>query len=445
MRALGGAEATVVTGPMSSPSWLYDGDEVIARLRDAGVAVERAEPSYVREKAGESVVVGYRLTAGDDVVPGYVRWCADPDRAAVEWHKALALVPTDTPLGAGAVRVGDRAVLRILPNDAGLRRARWYLTPRKLKRSLAEIDHGGRVLSGSATSVTPLTYKPERRVVARLDLGYRDRSRSSAILRYTARPTAVRLAATAAHLAARGVATARSIATLESGRVSIDELLPGADLRSAAVACGGDPSRVTVLASAVADQVSALHRAGPPTVAPIRRRDDELAAASTALRWLDGRGEVDARLADAVWDRLTVAARTAPVAPVALLHGDLHDRNILVDTAADGAASASLIDLERVAVGDPAIDLGYLAAHGIAGAIRRTDGHLVRDVVARVVADVADQQGVADDSLRLHTALGLVEAALTAARHLEGSRSPDLVSRLLETALAQLPGLPHRT
>lgn len=418
-------------------AWMLDADEVLARLGRSGVHVDGVRPTYLRDKPGESLVVGYDLWAGSTRGVGYLRWCGDPTRADVEWHKALAMGSVDTDLGPGVVRVDGRSILRILPNDARLRRARWYLHPRKLKRSLAGFDPDGRVLSGSATSVELLTYKPERRFVARLDLGYRDGHRRPVILRYTATPTATRLAAVATHLRANGVATAVSLARLEGGRVAIDELLGGVDLRTAASAVAHEPAAAEAVAGAVVDQLVTLHRAPTPAVAPVRARNDELAAAGAALGWLCGRGDVDARLARVLWHRLGAAAESLAAGSGVMVHGDLHDRNVLVDL--DAGPRAALIDLERVAIGEAALDLGCLAAHGVAGPILRNDLAAGR-LAATIVAEVMAREGIDERSVGLYTATGLVEAALTAARHLAADRVPEAIPRLLEAALTHCPG-----
>lgn len=54
--------------------------------------------------------------------------------------------------------------------------------------------------------------------------------------------------------------------------------------------------------------------------------------------------------------------------PVGLVHGDLHDRNLLL---VDGAGA--IIDLDSVGLGDPAVDVGNLAAHLVLRAMQRGD------------------------------------------------------------------------
>jgi aminoglycoside phosphotransferase (APT) family kinase protein len=429
--AVHGATESIAVEPF--PAWTLDGDDVAQRLSAAGLDIDRARPVYLRDKPGQTLVVGYELTHGATVERGYLRWCSDPRRAADDRRKAYAMSPTPSALGPGVVDVDDHATVRILPNDARLRRARWYLTPRKLKRTLCDLDHGGQTLSGSATSVTVLTYKPERRIVARIDLGYRDGHRTAVLMRYATRSHAPALASIAAHLRHHGVATARPIAQLERGAVGIDEFLDGVDLPRAA-ASGPAPQ----IAEAVADQIAAFHRVAPPSGVAVRPRDRELAAALESLAWLRVRRFAGRGLAATVGRGLVSASTRAAVAPAVLVHGDLHDRNVLVDVTAAGGPTAAVIDLERVAVGEAALDLGRLLAAGITGSLLTRPSSTDLAVIAGIVDGViARGDHVVDDpaALAFHVAKEMVAAALTAARHLETVAHPDLVERMLGAAL----------
>lgn len=85
-----------------------------------------------------------------------------------------------------------------------------------------------------------------------------------------------------------------------------------------------------------------------------------------ACRWLAAR--VPAWLANS-YDAVAESLGDPPPSGLrSLVHGDLHDRNVLLDGARGG-----IIDLDGVGVGDPAIDVGNLAAHVVLRALQRGD------------------------------------------------------------------------
>jgi aminoglycoside phosphotransferase (APT) family kinase protein len=82
-------------------------------------------------------------------------------------------------------------------------------------------------------------------------------------------------------------------------------------------------------------------------------------------------------------------------AVVALVHGDLHDRNLLLH-----GEEGVLIDLDSVGIGDPAIDVGNLAAHLVLRALQRGDSRRIGDTDADRLLDTAG----ATDRHRVHVA-----------------------------------------
>jgi aminoglycoside phosphotransferase (APT) family kinase protein len=78
--------------------------------------------------------------------------------------------------------------------------------------------------------------------------------------------------------------------------------------------------------------------------------------------WLERLAWHDSRMASRLRERARHVLgdlAALPVGRAALIHRDLHDKQILLDD--DGAVG--LIDLDTLTVGDPAIDLANLAAH----------------------------------------------------------------------------------
>ena len=249
-------------------------------------------------------------------------------------------------------------VLYGFPNDARLRRLRWYIDPLKLKRSLADLTEPAERISGRRTSVEVLRYKPERRVVTRVDLATTDGLSRSLLVRYGTRREAARVAAIAAHLRRNEVATPAPIAQLEDNRVAVDQFIEGDQLRDVVRNVGADSTEF-------ATALVRFHTTPAPGLTEHRSPDTDLEKAIRGLAgltaWAPSLGGEAAALAECLTAKLP-----ADNGPGMLLHGDLHAKNILVHRGV-----TSFVDLERVAVGPAAIDLGCFRAHAIALSIRQ--------------------------------------------------------------------------
>ncbi|CAN5319180.1 hypothetical protein BH20ACT3_BH20ACT3_04250 [soil metagenome] len=129
--------------------------------------------------------------------------------------------------------------------------------------------------------------------------------------------------------------------------------LPGESL----FACG-DGSGLARRWHAAGRAIAALHRGEP---GPQVGTHDAAAEASVTLRWLGlatAHGLLDPLdIADLLGD-----LREGPPGPLALLHRDLHDKQLLVDEAG-GETSVGVLDLDTLAVGERALDLANLLVH----------------------------------------------------------------------------------
>jgi aminoglycoside phosphotransferase (APT) family kinase protein len=199
-------------------------------------------------------------------------------------------------------------------------------------------------------------------------------------------------------------------------------LLPGRELATVDL----PDERRTELAAAVGRFLAALHaprlrsRIGPTLpVDPNRRADMPFRVAAT-------RGRLEELAEAGLWqttsevDALLDDAAALPPSPwIAVLHGDLHARHLLVD---DAGRAAGVIDWGDVCVGDPAIDLsiafGTFTGPARAALLddygRRVDG--LTELRARVLAvslaalllAYADDTGL--DGLRTEAARALGRA-----------------------------------
>lgn len=424
------------TSPLAS---YLDGDVLTERLQSLELPIEKAEACYIRHKPNESAIVGLRLQPSPalelpdwDVTWGYLRWFADVDRTETVHRKATTLRPRASVLGPGLTRVDAHALLYCFPNDARLRRLRWYLVPRKLKRSmegLQTINGFASVPSGHFTS-TVLRYKPERRLVAAIGLPGNETGQPDVVLRYTRNRRGRVLVERADRLGQSGVGVPRSLMCIDDGRVTVDEFVPGQQLRDYLQA----PKPDIGIAEHLATKLALFHHSslghGRPATAGLSRRSprDELARAAAGLQGL--------RIADSSLEPLVerIHCRLAENVPIdrpqfdVVLHGDLHSKNVMVDPAGD----LTFVDLERMALGPAAVDLGLLLAHSIAGAVRHglTVSSVPRHAVERYLAQVGRSGLHSGRSLGWHVAVGLVEQALLTSRYVEPLWS-DKAGRLL--------------
>ncbi|HEV2809673.1 MAG TPA: phosphotransferase [Acidimicrobiales bacterium] len=128
---------------------------------------------------------------------------------------------------------------------------------------------------------------------------------------------------------------------------------------------------------AVGRAVRALHDSTPPGGLPIHHPDGEV---DITARWVDqalAHGVLDpldrVRAADALDSLGTALGSLEPPPTLALVHRDLHDKQIVVADEDD----AGLLDLDTLAVGDPAIDVANLLVHL---ELRLMQGHCRREV-----------------------------------------------------------------
>jgi len=413
---------------------LLDDTTATATLRRAGLAITHAQPDYIRHKSGETSIISYRfaLPGSDAAGLGYAQWCQRSERADEIYDKALTLRPRPSSVGVSTIRVDAHTVFYGFPNDARLRRLRWFSTDRKLHRAFASLARPGEQLLGAASTSTVLKYKPERRMVARIDLAT-SRETRRLLIRYTTTRSARHLAATATALLDHGVQTPAPIAQLDDARVGVDTFIDGVELQT--WIRNGD-----AIAAELATAMRSFHRTPPLTTTPDRRPSDDLANAIDGLATLSIWNRILADLARSVAGFLIA---TEPPAPdhLSLIHGDLHDKNVLVNDA-----GVWFVDLERTAAGSVASDLGRLRAHAISLGIRQPAWSPNSLDHADAVIDhyrFGGEHGrvsaIDDHSIAWHCAIALVDQALLVTRHVERGWEAN-ADALLESAIAELRG-----
>lgn len=126
-----------------------------------------------------------------------------------------------------------------------------------------------------------------------------------------------------------------------------------------------DGSTDTVLRAfgAAGRTIRALHESAPPAGIPIHGADREVAVTAGWVNQALAYGVLDmsdrTRAAEALHALGADLGRRASPSTLTLIHRDLHDKQILVVDGGD----AGLLDLDTLALGDPALDVANLLVH----------------------------------------------------------------------------------
>ncbi len=388
----------------------------------AGLDIGALRQSYVHYKPATNCLVTYRLTAGDTEYLLYAK-AYGPD-AQVKFEKTRRLSAIPSPLGPGTLVFDQIATaIYLFPVDHRLKALKKIADSGEQHNLIKHCYpnqpelHAGRL--------TPLTYKPERRFVARLDLADEPR----AVLKFYT---------PAGYDAARAAARA-----FESrGALQLARLAACSD-RYHALACDwldGHLLRELLRQSDIAQEqkTAALQHTGAALADLQRQRPEGLAHRSleNERSRLAAQAETIRHLAPDLFtraeqlaQRLADALGNIPPA-VCALHGDFYDKQVLIR---DG--EAVILDLDNAALGDPAADPGLFIAH------------LERDVL-RNELDADDRMQFAEaflqgyrkvgqqpdeERIRLYTAIGLFYLAAEPFRY----REPDWPARI-EALLARI-------
>lgn len=319
-------------------------------LEDRGWRVEEARPVQALYRPGRSCMVRFRALAED---AGGARrvfsLCAETrarDRSypdAQDGAAEAAGVPDP---------VGERDGYHVwaFPYDPELPGLAQAAGGRGVREDLAAL--GPRP---SAVHAEPLRYRPRRRAVFRYRALHRGRGWHRAYgkvmpLRDVER--ALRLGRSLRRT--RRLHVAPPAATDGDDTVLFDEM-PGTSLRDVLTG-GGSLPRPERVAALLDDLPAVVGSADiPPAPDPVARARS---AASLIEVLVPEAGPAARRLADAVAERIDGL-------PPRVVHGDLYEAQVVVKRD----FSLGLVDLDDVALGDPAVDAGSFCAHLVALAV----------------------------------------------------------------------------
>lgn len=363
-------------------------------------------PTYLRYKPGTSCLAGFRADGAEGST--WFNVAARTLEAASKFVKFLERPPLATDLGPSRAVVADHALaISVFPDDRRLKALRRLQSADGRRAILDALN-----LPGEAT-LSLLRYRPERRLVARVD---RD-GRALAVVKFH-RPEAfaAAMANATAFADGPGLTVQRRLAgSARFGAVS-GSWLSGSELAPT-------PSNLRRVGQALA----ALHHQDGAALAPLTaaRQRQSVQAMATAIAGLCPElGEA----AQAVAARIAQSLR---VGHFSALHGDFHLEQIL-----DQGDRIALIDFDEAVRGPAAWDLGNFVAHQAV----RAPGTDLADCAALLADGYRSSGGcVSEPDLAVQTALGLLRLATRPFRDRQGDW-PAAVADLLGKAEAVLPG-----
>ncbi len=360
--------------------------------------VESARVVYLKYKPGTNCLAAYKVGVGGREFDVYAKTFGPDAEAKIE--KAFQRKSVPGPLGTGRIVLAERAMsVAFFPNDDRLRQLGKLSEDRSgvIKRLVPDRPE---LWNGELST---LRYKPERRYVARVSVDGEPRATLKLYREEDYRTT-------------RRNAEAFNKAFKTTGPFRVAEML-GNSKKRRAVAFEWRAGRP--LGEAIADpaqRMEAVETAGAALAelhaqpsGGLRRLTREaeagtLAALVEPLVFNTPRLERRIRsLAETLAGRLL---REPPVERA--IHGDFYEGQVLI-----GDGTATLLDLDEAASGDPAADLGLFIAHLEKDAML---GKFEREAVAPAAASLLEGYrswgaGVDPDKVRFYTAVGLFRLA----------------------------------
>lgn len=353
-----------------------------------------ARSSYLRYKPGTNCLVSYRLQTPDAEVIVHAKAHGPDTRDKI----AKAKQKPETPglLGAGRIFLEDEnIVVSFFPNDAKLKSLPRIADTESRREVLRKLLPDSPELWDGALQT--LRYKPERRYVARL----LDDGESRVTLK-TYTPEDYRAAEVNARAFAPGGALrlARRLGRSARHNTVAFEWRRGLSLKTALRDPGQDAGAVRTAGAALAG----LHsQEGHGLEHPGREEEvDALIGLHREIEFLcpalsGTMGELVEPLV------LRLSLQQFEHRPI---HGDFYDEQVLLS-----GEEATILDLDRATLGDPAADLGLFAAHLERDALRgelRVDQ--IEPLKAALIEGYRDAGGrVSGSQVDLYTIIGLLK------------------------------------
>jgi aminoglycoside phosphotransferase (APT) family kinase protein len=402
---LSAADADLVRrdGALPGLATLLDPETFAAALRTSlrDTVQGSAKLAYVRYKPSWSCLAAYRIEAGGDALDVYAK--AHARDAGIEFHSARHGIGAAHDRGTGRIGIPDRGiVVFVFPDDLRLKGLPRLLDASSRRRLLSKVVPDRSDLWEARAD--PLTYRPERRYSLRL----RGSNGRGAAVKLYARKAFAAAERNATGLASRSVLRlAHPLGASERHRVLAVEWVEGPLLRDRVRGDGPVASAAASVGAALAE----FHEQDPGRLPPRSRRGELARLRSLAVTLGFLHPPLEERVA-ALSERLSrrLAALPERLGPV---HGDFYDKQVVLSRD-----RAAIIDLDQVACGHPAADLGLFRAHLELDAVLKRVDPARADAVGGALLEGYRKRARAalDGALPVYTAAALLELASYAFR-----------------------------
>ena len=327
---------------------LLDPEAFIEVLHRAapGANLQSVHPVYAKYTPGTNCLIGYRCRVNGNDIPIYAK--AYPAGFVKKLIKAREKPGIAGPLGPGRLALDTlNTVVSVYPNDGKVKALPLITDQKHREQGLRDVfPHEPALWDGA---VRPLAYKPERRLVARLDTHAGPQAVLKTYTRhgYEAPPQVNQRFRSCGNLRlAPAIGRSDQYQTLAFG------WLPGRVLSDALLDPAFSSGELELVGAALAE----LHNQEAEGL-PIQTGAHVAKILLAETGTLGMLSPTIAPRAQVLAQKL--AAHMATSVPCNRpVHGDFHARQVLLD-----GKTAAILDLDQIFQGDPYHDLGFFLAH----------------------------------------------------------------------------------
>lgn len=428
MLSTGDAELSRRDRSIPGLATLLDDSALFAVLRKhlPSLNIQGIRPYYVNYKPGTKCLVAFHIETAENDLIAYV--VAYGSGAQFKQQKARELNSSmeDPELVVLNLEVYD-AVCYFFPTDCGLKSIRRLATSEMKTTLLRRLFKDNPSLYNG--NLHFLRYKPERRLVARLDT----KDGPKAVVKFYT-PAGYETAKICARaLSSHGpLKLARILGHSNKHHILAFEWQTGCVLREILVDNESTTSEKTSSVELTGAALAQLH-AYKSKKLEIRTRDGEHQRLQTQAVTIGSLCPDLTKITERLVRRIIRQLDETPSA-MSTLHSDFYDQQVLINNQ-----RARILDLDQAERGDAAADLGLFIAHlerdGVRKSLPLKDVEILADALVRGYRQI--HESPPSKTIRLYTAMGLLYLAAEPFRHRE-PEWPERIEAILARAEAIL-------